>query len=295
MAGAAQPPTAARRSRRFVPGARNLLLLPAAFWTIAFFAIPLALIAVYSFGREDIVTLKLSLPWTTANYRALSDPIYRGAVLRSVELSFAATLGCALVGFPIAFFISRQTPRRQRLLLAAVMLPFWTSFLVRTYAWVDVLQNEGPIDRALRSIGLVQGHIDILYTRYAIAIGIIYTYLPLMVLPIYVSLERIDAHVLDAAADLGSSGARLFRRVVIPLGLPGLIAGVILVGVPATGEYVIPQILGGGRSLMIGNIVVNDFLEVGDYPSGAALAMVMMGLLMVVVVVLRRLQTAVEP
>ena len=282
--------------RRPVPASvvRGLLLLPAALWTLVFFVVPLGIIAAYSFGHQDIVTLQTTLPWTTENYRELTGSIFRDALIRSVVLSVATTIGCALIGFPLAFFISRQSPRWQRVLLTAVIVPFWTSFLVRTYAWVDVLQNFGPLDRALRSIGIVHGHIDLLYSNYGIAIGIIYSYLPLMVLPVYVSLERIDANVLDAAADLGSSGARLFRRVVIPLGLPGLIAGVILVGVPATGEYVIPQILGGGRTLMIGNLIVNQFLEVGNYPAGAALAMVMMGFLMAAVVALRRLQEVVE-
>ena len=211
-----------------------------------------------------------------------------------MALSVVATTGCALIGFPIAYFVSRQSPFWQRVLLAAVMLPFWTSFLVRTYAWVDLLQNFGPLDRALRGLGLIDGHIDLLYSQYAVGIGIVYSYLPLMVLPIYVSLERIDDALLDAAADLGASGTRLFRRVVIPLGLPGLIAGMILVGVPATGEYVIPEILGGGRTLMVGNIIVNRFLEVGDYPSGSALAMVLMGFLLTAVFVLRHLQAVAE-
>lgn len=283
-----------RVTPKLVPAARHLLVLPSAVWTIAFFVIPLGIIAVYSFGHQDIVTLQTTLPWTTENYRNLNDPIYRDAILRSVALSVVATTGCALIGFPIAYFVSRQSPFWQRVLLAAVMLPFWTSFLVRTYAWVDLLQNFGPLDRALRGLGLIDGHIDLLYSQYAVGIGIVYSYLPLMVLPIYVSLERIDDALLDAAADLGASGTRLFRRVVIPLGLPGLIAGMILVGVPATGEYVIPEILGGGRTLMVGNIIVNRFLEVGDYPSGSALAMVLMSFLLTAVFVLRRLQAVAE-
>ena len=192
-------------------------------------------------------------------------------------LSLGATAACAVLGFALAYFISRQPPRAQRLLLVAVIVPFWTSFIVRTYSWVDLLQNLGPIDRLAGTLHLTDSHISILYTPTAIAIGIIYSYLPLMILPIYVSLERIDASIYNAAADLGATPWRQFRRVVLPLAMPGVIAGSIIVGIPALGEYVIPEILGGGKTLMMGNILANQFQNTGNYPFGSALAVTLMG------------------
>jgi len=174
-----------------------------------------------------------------------------------------------------------------------VIVPFWTSFIVRTYSWVDLLQNLGPVDRLARALGL-DGHIDILYTPWSIGIGILYSYLPLMILPIYVSLERIDPALFDAAEDLGATPWRQFRRVVLPMAVPGLIAGIIIVGVPALGEYVIPEILGGGKTLMAGNILADQFLQTGNYPFGSALAVSIMVVLMVLLFTLRRAQPAAD-
>ncbi len=272
---------------------RHLLVLPTAVLTIVCFVIPLGLIAVYSLGSENLVTFNVFFGWTTANYRGFASSLYLHTLLRSLELSVATTGACAILGLALAYFISRQPPRVQRLLLAGVILPFWTSFIVRTYSWVDLLQNLGPIDRLASWLGH-GGHINILYTPTAIGIGIVYSYLPLMVLPIYVALERIDPALFDAASDLGASPLRQFRRVVLPLARPGLIAGIIIVGVPAIGEYVIPEILGGGKTLMVGNIMANQFLETGDYPFGSALAVSLMAVLLVFLFVLRRAQPPLE-
>jgi spermidine/putrescine transport system permease protein len=268
---------------------------PTAVLTVVFFVVPLALVAVYSFGSVNPVTLDVGFGWTTENYRAFASTLYLHSLLRSVFLSLGATAACAVLGFSLAYFISRQPPRAQRLLLVAVIVPFWTSFIVRTYSWVDLLQNLGPIDRLAGALKLTDGHLSVLYTPSAIAIGIIYSYLPLMILPIYVSLERIDPALFDAAQDLGATPWRQFRRVVLPLAVPGLIAGIIIVGVPALGEYVIPQILGGGKTLMAGNILADQFLETGNYPFGSALAVSMMVALLVFLFLLRRAQPAPEP
>jgi ABC-type spermidine/putrescine transport system permease subunit I len=280
--------------RRLGRGAlRHLLVLPTAILTVVCFAVPLGLIAVYSFGSENLVTFNVFFGWTTANYRGFASTLYLHTLLRSLFLSVGTTAVCAVLGLALAYFISRQPPRMQRLLLAAVIVPFWTSFIVRTYSWVDLLQNLGPIDRLARALGH-SGHIDVLYTPTAIGIGIVYSYLPLMVLPIYVALERIDPALFDAASDLGASPLRQFRRVVLPLARPGLIAGAIIVGVPAIGEYVIPEILGGGKTLMVGNIMANQFLQTGDYPFGSALSVSLMAVLLVFLFVLRRAQPPLE-
>ena len=167
------------------------------------------------------------------------------------------------------------------------MIPFWTSFVVRTYAWVNLLQNGGPIEHVLHTLRLSSGSLNILYSPTAVTIGILYSYLPLMILPLFV-VARADRPGLEAAAsDLGASSRRAFRRVTLPLSMPGVIAGCILVGVPATGEYVIPSILGGGKTLMYGNVIADQFFEVGNYPFGAALAMTMMAVVTLFLVIAR--------
>ena len=270
----------------------HLLVVPTALWTLAFFLIPLVLITVFSFGTENLVTFNVDFGWTASNYAAFGSALYVSTLLRSLALSLGTTAACALLGFPLAFFISRQAPRTQRVLLACVIVPFWTSFLVRTYSWVNLLQTDGPADRL--AFGITGHHLQILYSPASIAIGMTYSYQPLMVLPIYVALERISADLYAAAADLGARPWRQFRRVVFPLARPGLIAGVIIVGVPAMGEYVIPEILGGGKTLMVGNIIVGQYLDVGDYPFGSALAVSLMVILLAMLFALRRVQPAVE-
>lgn len=284
-------------SRGLRRSAHHLLALPTALVTLTCFLIPLGLILVYSFGSENLISFNVDFGWTTANYRAFGSSLYLDTLLRSVTLSLGTTLACAILGLTLAYFISRQGPRTQRLLLAAVIIPFWTSFIVRTYSWVDVLQNDGPLDNLAHKLGIIgsHSHINLLYTPTSIGIGIVYSYLPLMILPIYVSLERIDPAIYNAGADLGATPWRQFRRIVLPLARPGLIAGSIIVGVPAMGEYVIPEILGGGKTLMVGNIIANQFQETGNYPFGAALSVTLMLLLMAVLFFLRRFQLSGEP
>jgi spermidine/putrescine transport system permease protein len=214
--------------------------------------------------------------------------LYLDAVLRSLLLSIGSTVACLLIGFPVAYTISRAKGRWQLILLFAVMVPFWTSFIVRTYGIFNLIADHGPLARALESLGIISDDgLHLLFTPTGVAIGIIYSYLPLMILPLYVALERIDPALLDAGNDLGAPPWRVLWRVVLPLAAPGIIAGCVLVGIPATGEYVIPQILGGGKTLMIGNVVADQFLGVGDYPFGAALAIVLTIMLMIALAILR--------
>ena len=237
-----------------------------------FFLIPLGLIITYSFAQISLITYDIKFQWTLENYRSLADPLYFHTLLRSTVLSLVTTLGCLLVGFPLAYFISRQSVKVQRLLLLLVLVPFWTSFIVRVYSIETLLQNGGPIDRLLHAAGLIDGSLNVLYTPWSIAIGIVYSYLPTMVLPIFVGLQRIDNEVLEAAADLGAKPRRTFRRVTLPLALPGVVVGCLIVGIPAMGEYVIPEILGGGKTLMLGNVITSQFLDVGNLTFGSAIA-----------------------
>jgi ABC-type spermidine/putrescine transport system permease subunit I len=281
---AVTPPRRPHRWRRL---GRGTLILPGLLWTLAFFVVPLALMVVYSFGQIDIITFKTTFGWTLENYRRLHNDIYIHTIIRSLEMSAGATIGCLLVGYPVAYTIARSRGRVQTLLLLGVMVPFWTSFVVRTYAWVNLLSNDGLVTRALHALRLESESSQIIYTPTAVTIGLVYTYLPLMILPLYVALERIDPQLVQAASDLGASRFGVFRRVVFPLSMPGVIVGCILVGVPATGEYVIPAILGGDKTLMYGNVVANQFLRVGDYPFGSALAVTLMSLVTVFLVATR--------
>jgi ABC-type spermidine/putrescine transport system permease subunit I len=266
---------------------RHWLIFPAVLWTLLFFLVPLGLMVVYSFGQIDIITFQTTFGWTLDNYRQLSNSIYVHTIIRSLEMSVGATIGCLLVGYPVAYTIARQRGRVQTLLLLGVMIPFWTSFVVRTYAWVNLLSSDGLVTRALHALSLESQSSQIIYTPAAVTIGIVYTYLPLMILPLFVALERIDPQLLQAAWDLGASRFGVFRRVVLPLSMPGVIVGCILVGVPATGEYVIPAILGGDKTLMYGNVVANEFLKVGDYPFGSALAVTLMAFVTVFLIITR--------
>jgi ABC-type spermidine/putrescine transport system permease subunit I len=264
----------------------HLLGLPTAVWVAAFFLAPLGLLTVYSFGAIDTLTLKVSFGWTLANYGRIADGLYLHAIFRSLLLSIGATFACLIIGFPVAYFISRARGSVQTILLVAILVPFWTSFVIRTYALITILQDGGPVARGIQHLGL--GSPNILYTQSAIFVGLVYNYLPLMVIPLFVALERIDASLQEAARDLGASGIRTLTRVVIPLALPGIVAGCILVGIPATGEYVIPVLLGGGKTLMFGNVVADQFLNVGDYPFGAALATVFMVVMTAILVASRQ-------
>jgi spermidine/putrescine transport system permease protein len=269
---------------------RSLLALPTLAWMLVFFLVPLAMVLVYSFATISLVTYNIGFGWTLANYRQIHDPLYFDTLTRSVFLSLSATLGCLLLGFPLAYFISRQPGRWQKLLLVLVIVPFWSSFIVRTYAVVNLIDNGGPLEDFLHTLHVWSGPLNILYTPRGIGLGIIYSYLPLMVLPIYVSLERIDYALIDAANDLGANPRRTFRRVTLPLAMPGVAVGCIIVGIPALGEYVIPEILGGGKTLMLGNVITDQFLSVGDIPFGSAIAVALMAVMAVALLIVRLVQ-----
>lgn len=279
--------TVPRRRRRGWRAPRQLLLLPTAGWTLALFLGPLVLLVVYSFGSIDLLTFQVHFGWTLSNYGDVFSDLYLETIGRSLLLSVGSTLGCLVIGFPLAYAISRQRGKWQVLLLIGVMVPFWTSFVVRTYGLVNLLDDNGPLADLLQWLGLVD-NLRLLYTPWSIAIGMVYTYLPLMVLPLFVALERLDPAVMHAAADLGAPPRRVFRRVVLPLAAPGIAAGCVLVGVPATGEYVVPAILGGDKTLMYGNVVANQFTGLGNYPFGAALAVTLTTLVTFVLLISRR-------
>jgi len=222
------------------------------------------------------------------NFRYLWDPLYGRVFLRTLEMALFGTVATLLVGFPMAYYLARYA-KRKTLLLLLIVVPFWTSFLIRTYSWLIILDEDFPVFRALRAIGIVPDDFRILYTTKAIYIGVVYNYLPLMVLPLYAALERIDWSLVEAAQDLGDSPLRAFRRITLPLALPGVLAGSLLVFIPLTGEYIIPVILGGNTTFYAGNLIAQQFLEARDWPLGSALAMVVIGALTIALLIYARL------
>jgi len=244
---------------------RRWFLLPARAWMALFFAVPLAIVCGYSFlTRGDYGGVEQ--PWTLENLARLADPLYLAILWRSVWIAALATLLCALLGFPLALFISRAG-RRRNLFLQLVLLPFWTSFLVRTYAWLFILRDTGLINTVLTRLHLIAAPLPLLYNDGAVLTGLVYNFLPFFVLPMYATLERLDPALIEAASDLGARPFATLCRVVIPVSAPGLVAGCVLVFVPCLGAYLTPDLLGGGKSVMLGNLVQNQFTTARDWPS----------------------------
>ena len=258
-----------------------LLLTPAAFWLFLFFLAPLFIVVGYSFlerGTYGGVILNLDLQ----NFQRVFDPLYLGTFQRSMLIAFATTFFCLLLGYPLAFFIASRPPRLRNSLLLALMIPFWTNFLIRTYAWLTLLRtNTGLINVSLLSLGIIKEPLPLFGTDFAIILGLVYGWMPDMILPIYAALERQDRSLYEAASDLYAPGQKVFTRVIWPLSLPGVVAGSMLVFIPSLGAFITPSLLGGGKSLMIGNIISNQFLAAHDWPFGAALSTVMMVLMLI--------------
>jgi len=237
-----------------------------------------------TFSDDGSVQLTLHL----SNYLFLGqDTLYIAAYLNSIKIAFISTVLALLVGYPIAYFIARSPDRWRNILLMLIILPFWSSFLLRVYAWIGFLKNNGVINNALQAIGLPQ--ITMLYTDFGVYVGIVYTYLPFMILPLYTNLVKLDDALLEASADLGARPFRTFLSVTLPLSMPGIIAGSMLVFIPAIGEYVIPTLLGSPSTLMIGRVLWDEFFANRDWPLAASVAIAM---LIVVVVPLMLLQNA---
>jgi putrescine transport system permease protein len=225
------------------------------------------------------------------NYRVLlEDPLYREAILSSVYIAAMSTILLLLVGFPIAYAMACAAPRVRPVLVALVILPFWTSFLIRIYAWIGILKADGFLNQALLSIGLISEPLALLNTETAIFIGIVYAYLPFMVLPLYAALERTDPVLLEAAEDLGSPPWKSFFTITVPLAFPGIIAGSLLCFIPAVGEFVIPDLLGGPETLMIGRQLWSEFFSNRDWPLASAVAIVMLIILVGPIVVYRNFE-----
>jgi spermidine/putrescine transport system permease protein len=262
-----------------------VLLAPAGLWYLAFFVVPLGFILVFSFltsADYGGVEFRFSLE----NYHQLaSATIFLRIFLNTLLMALSGTVLCLLIGYPLAYFLATRAGRWKSLFLVLLIVPFWTSFLTRTYAWLILLSDNGPLAHLLQRAGVLQKDLNFLYSYKAVLLGIVYNYLPLMIFPLYVSLERMDRRLLEAAKDLGAGQIAAFRRVTVPLTMPGILTGGLLVFIPLMGEYVIPSILGGAKSYMVGNLIGNEFVSAHDWAFGSALGMTVIALLLILIVV----------
>jgi spermidine/putrescine transport system permease protein len=270
------------------------LSVPAILWISCLFVAPLVVVLIVSFATRGTYG---GILWrfTLANYVEVLHPLYLRILGQSLFYAAVTTLVCLAIGFPFAYFIARAPRRWQSIWLLLVLVPFWTNFLVRTYAWMGLLRAEGLLNGSLLHWGLIDEPIQMLYRPVAVLIGLVYGYLPFMVLPLYVACERLDPLLIDAARDLYADNLAVFRRVIWPLAKPGVMAGSILVFVPTVGAFITPDLLGGARTMMIGNLIQHEYLVVRDWPLGSALAFVLMA---VVIVLLRgyfRMERRISP
>jgi spermidine/putrescine transport system permease protein len=254
------------------------LLTPVTVWLGLFFLVPLLFILAYSFGTSGIYG-GITLGFNPGNYLRVFDPLYLEIVGRTLVIALLNTFLCLLLGYPLAYFIAFKGGSRKNLLILLVMIPFWTSLLLRAYAWVVILGGNGIANRALQFLGITDGPVNLIFTPQAVIMGMVYSYLPFMILPLYAALEKFDARLKEAAQDLGASRWHTFWRVTFPLSMPGVIAGSILVFIPSAGEFVIPNLLGGARTVLVGNLIQQQFLLARDWAFGSALAMMLAALL----------------
>jgi putrescine transport system permease protein len=276
---------------------------PPYLWLAVFFLAPLLVLLKISLAEavtglppytpllDWVQGLRLEIHLNFGNYAfLLQDPLYLAAYANSLQVAAVATGFCLLLGYPMAYAIARARPALRLALLLLIILPFWTSFLLRVYAWIGILKPNGLLNQLLLGLGLIDQPLALLHSNFAVYLGIVYSYLPFMILPLYANLVRLDPSLLEAAADLGCRPARAFFRVTLPLSLPGVIAGSLLVFIPAVGEFVIPDLLGGADSLMIGKVLWTEFFSNRDWPVAAAVAVAMLLALVLPLLILERLQ-----
>ncbi|WP_083536387.1 ABC transporter permease subunit [Steroidobacter denitrificans] len=288
-------------------GGRTAVIAVPYLWLLLFFIVPFVIVLKIAFSetqialppyqpllywtRDRVLEIKLNI----GNFLfLLEDDLYWKAYLNSIKVAAVSTLLCLLLGYPMAYAIARARATWRIILLMMVVLPFWTSFLLRVYAWIGILKNNGLINNFLMWMGVIDQPIVMLQTDFAIYVGIVYSYLPFMVLPLYAVLEKMDLTLLEAAADLGSRPFRSFLTITLPLSMPGVVAGSMLVFIPAVGEFVIPALLGGPDTLMIGKVLWTEFFSNRDWPVASAVAIALLALLVVPIAFLQRSQRAQE-
>ena len=291
-----------RRLSRIIPGGRQLVIGVPFLWLFLFFMLPFFIVLKISFAEADVaippyteiysfVEQKLQVLLNLGNYVLLSeDELYIAAYLGSLKMALISTILCLLIGYPMAYAIASARKEMQTVLVLLIMMPTWTAILIRVYAWMGILSNNGLLNGFLMSMGWINEPLQILNTNLAVYIGVVYSYLPFMILPLYANLVKHDTSLLEAASDLGSSTFNSFWKITIPLSKNGIIAGCMLVFIPVVGEFVIPELLGGPETLMIGKVLWQEFFNNRDWPVASALAVVMLAILIVPILLFNRSQ-----
>ena len=291
-----------RRLDRIVPNGKQVVIGIPFLWLFLFFALPFFIVLKISFAEADVaippyteiytyVEQKLEVVLNLANYSLLAgDELYIAAYLGSLKMAFFSTLLCLLIGYPMAYAIATARKEMQTVLVLLIMMPTWTAILIRVYAWMGILSNNGLLNGFLMSMGLINEPLQILNTNIAVYIGVVYSYLPFMILPLYANLVKHDQSLLEAASDLGSSTFNSFWKITVPLSKNGIIAGCMLVFIPVVGEFVIPELLGGPETLMIGKVLWQEFFNNRDWPVASALAVVMLAILIMPIILFNRSQ-----
>lgn len=263
------------------------LALPYIVWAVMMLVLPMALIALYSVMEQGNSIISFS--FTLEHYiKFFTDRDFLLILWRSLMIAVKTTIICLLLGYPVAYFIARSREKVQNALILCITLPMWINMLVRTYAWIGMLSEGGLIQKILQFLGM--GNVDLLYTEGAVLLGMVYNFLPFMILQIHTSLSKMDNSLLEASADLGASPAQTFRRVTLPLALPGVINGITLVFLPAVSSFFIPKLLGGGQYFLIGNMIENQFITVGEWNFGSAISMIMAVIMMLLMMAVRKVE-----
>ncbi|MFL1523807.1 ABC transporter permease subunit [Pseudomonas sp. O230] len=291
-----------RRLNRIIPGGRQLVIGVPFIWLFLFFMLPFFIVLKISFAEADVaippyteiynfVDQKLQVLLNLGNYAMLAgDELYIAAYLGSLKMALISTILCLLIGYPMAYAIASARKEMQTVLVLLIMMPTWTAILIRVYAWMGILSNNGLLNGFLMTMGWIDEPLQILNTNLAVYIGVVYSYLPFMILPLYANLVKHDNSLLEAASDLGSSTFNSFWKITIPLSKNGIVAGCMLVFIPVVGEFVIPELLGGPETLMIGKVLWQEFFNNRDWPVASALAVVMLAILIVPIILFNRSQ-----
>ena len=267
--------------------AATAFLAPPGLWIAVFFVLPMATIVLLSFWR--VVDYDIVADFTLANYQKLFRPLYLDVFWRTIKVSLLVTVISLLIGYPVAYYLARKTRRFRVTLLVLVILPLWTSYLVRTYAWMLILGTKGAVNKGLQAVGLTSEPISwLLYSDFAVTLALVHIYVPYLILPLYSVLEKLDPSLFEAAKDLGGGRWRTFWHVTLPLSLPGVATGCLFVFIPSMGSFVTPELLGGTRSILIGSIVAQQFGVAFEYPLGSAMALAIMGIILLAAVALLR-------
>jgi spermidine/putrescine ABC transporter, permease protein PotB len=254
---------------------RSVLAWPYVFWIILFTILPLLIIVLFSFTEKTEMG-SIKMVFTLENYRKFFQPLYLNVLKRSVILAVVSTVMCLIVGYPMAYIMSRAPRKKRNLMATLFVLPLWTNFLLRTYAWMGLLREQGLINEFLKAIGLIERPLQLLYNNGAVVMGMVYNFLPFMVLPIYSVLVKLDDSLLEAAQDLGANDVKVFRKVIFPLSLPGVATGIYMVFMPAVSTFVLSDLLGGSHTILLGNLIENQFRNARNWQFGSAISVIML-------------------